>query len=94
MFLCFLRDVLYPFFNKPREHYDCLIAFVVHLAIAVTITFFLWLAGLLLTLIIPYFIAAPSERICFTPSTIFPAFLLTTMPAGLTTKPRWNPPVI
>src|SRR5580692_2901765 len=36
---------VYPFFDKPREHYDCLIAFVLHLTIAVMITcFFGWLA--------------------------------------------------
>jgi omega-6 fatty acid desaturase (delta-12 desaturase) len=48
---------LYPFVNKPREHYDCLIAFVLHIVIGVAITWcFGWLA-LLLTLIIPCFIA-------------------------------------
>jgi omega-6 fatty acid desaturase (delta-12 desaturase) len=36
---------IYPFFNSPREHYDCLIATVVHLAVAVVLTwFFGWTA--------------------------------------------------
>jgi omega-6 fatty acid desaturase (delta-12 desaturase) len=49
---------IYPFFDKPREHYDCLIAMVVHLALAVTLTvFFGWLA-LLLTLVIPHLIGS------------------------------------
>jgi omega-6 fatty acid desaturase (delta-12 desaturase) len=49
---------IYPFFNNPREHYDCLIASVVHIALAVTITYFLGWLALLLTLLIPYFIAS------------------------------------
>jgi omega-6 fatty acid desaturase (delta-12 desaturase) len=48
---------LYPFFKKPREHYDCLIAFVAHLVIAVAIVSLFGWVGLLLTLLIPYFIA-------------------------------------
>ena len=48
---------LYPFFNKPREHYDCFIAFIVHILIAVTLTFFFGWPALLLTQVIPHFIA-------------------------------------
>jgi acyl-lipid omega-6 desaturase (Delta-12 desaturase) len=49
---------VYPFFNNPREHYDCLIASVVHVALAAAITFFFGWTALLLTLLIPYFIAS------------------------------------
>ncbi len=48
---------LYPFLNKPREHADCLIALVLHLVVAVAITYFFGWLALLLTLIIPFFIA-------------------------------------
>ncbi len=48
---------LYPFLNKPREHADCLIAFVIHLVIAVTITYFFGWLALWLSLVIPFFIA-------------------------------------
>ena len=48
---------LYPFINNPREHYDCLIAFVLHLAISAAVAFFLGWPALLLTIIIPHFIA-------------------------------------
>lgn len=48
---------LYPFVNNPREHFDCLIAFVVHVVIAVTITYFFGWPALLLTQVIPHFIA-------------------------------------
>jgi omega-6 fatty acid desaturase (delta-12 desaturase) len=49
---------LYPSFTKLREHFDCLIALVWHVLLAATIFwFFGWLA-LLLSLIIPHFIAS------------------------------------
>jgi len=47
----------YPFFNKPREHYDCLIALVVHVALGAMITYLFGWTALLLTLILPCFIA-------------------------------------
>src|SRR3984885_13409009 len=57
-FLVFLHGMcIYPFFNKPREHYDCLVAIVLHLAIAVTIFYFFGWLALLLTLAIPCFVA-------------------------------------
>jgi omega-6 fatty acid desaturase (delta-12 desaturase) len=49
---------IYPFFNSPREHYDCLIATVVHLAVAVVLTWFFGWTALLLTLIIPHLVAS------------------------------------
>jgi acyl-lipid omega-6 desaturase (Delta-12 desaturase) len=57
VFVFFHGMCLYPFFTKPREHYDCLIAFMAHLVIAVVITYLFGWVGLLLTLLIPYFIA-------------------------------------
>ena len=58
-FFVFLYGMcLAPFFNSPREHFDCLIAFVLHVAIGVTITFFFGWQALLLTQFIPYFITA------------------------------------
>ncbi len=49
---------IYPFFNSPREHYDCLIATVMHLTLAVVLTFFFGWPALLLTLIIPHLVAS------------------------------------
>jgi omega-6 fatty acid desaturase (delta-12 desaturase) len=50
--------VIYPFFNSPREHFDCIIAFLVHLAFgAVLLIFFGWPA-LVLALLLPRFIAS------------------------------------
>jgi omega-6 fatty acid desaturase (delta-12 desaturase) len=49
---------IYPFINNPREHYDCLIATVFHLALAVLLLWFVGWPALLLTLIIPHLIAS------------------------------------
>jgi omega-6 fatty acid desaturase (delta-12 desaturase) len=48
---------LYPCINDPREHFDCLIAFVLHFAIAAGLFFLIGWPGLLLTMVIPHFIA-------------------------------------
>jgi omega-6 fatty acid desaturase (delta-12 desaturase) len=49
---------LYPSITKFRAHFDCLIAFVVHIALGVVITVFLGWPALLLTLVLPHFIAS------------------------------------
>jgi omega-6 fatty acid desaturase (delta-12 desaturase) len=49
---------LYPAVTKLRQNYDCLVAFLVHILLAVAITWFLGWPALLLTLIIPHFIAS------------------------------------
>jgi len=46
-----------PLLNKPREHYDCLIALFTHIIVIVLLTVLFGWLGLLLTLVIPYFIA-------------------------------------
>jgi omega-6 fatty acid desaturase (delta-12 desaturase) len=49
---------LYPSMTKLRQHYDCLIAFLLHIFIALAITWAFGWPALLLTLIIPHFIAS------------------------------------
>jgi omega-6 fatty acid desaturase (delta-12 desaturase) len=49
---------IYPSVTKLREHYDGLIAFVLHLILAVTITWFFGWTALVLTLILPHFVAS------------------------------------
>src|SRR5271154_6316139 len=44
---------IYPFFNSPRKHYDCLLAFIMHVVAAVAIFFIFGWLSLLLVLIIP-----------------------------------------
>ena len=58
IFVFFYGMCVYPFFNDPREHYDCLIATLVHLALAAVVTWFFGWAALFLTVLIPYFIAS------------------------------------
>jgi omega-6 fatty acid desaturase (delta-12 desaturase) len=48
---------LYPFFNNPRKHYDCLIALVVHAALCATLLYFTGWQGLMFAILIPGFIA-------------------------------------
>lgn len=49
---------IYPFFNQPREHSDCLISTVVHLTFAVLLTYLFGWPALFLTLLLPHFIAS------------------------------------
>jgi len=49
---------LYPFFNKPREHFDCAIAFAVHFLISAALLYFFGWQTLLLTQIVPHFVAS------------------------------------
>ena len=50
--------VIFPFFQSPRKHYDCLLAFLLHLALgAMLVVMFGWLA-LVLTLVLPMFLAS------------------------------------
>jgi acyl-lipid omega-6 desaturase (Delta-12 desaturase) len=46
-----------PLLGEPREHFDCLIALLVHIVTGSLLTLFFGWPALLLTLIIPYFIA-------------------------------------
>lgn len=48
----------YPSMTKLRQHYDCLIAFLLHFLLAAAITWFFGWPALLLTLIVPHFIAS------------------------------------
>ncbi len=58
VFVFFFGMSVYPFINKPLEHFDCLIAFVLHIAIAVAVTYFFGWVALLLTVTVPFFIAS------------------------------------
>ncbi len=64
---------LYPSLTKPREHYDGLVAFVLHVLLGVTITWFCGWAALLLTLILPHFIASAIGSYLFYAQHNFPA---------------------
>ena len=62
-----------PFVNDPREHSDCFIAFVSHIGIAVMLTYFFGWPALLLTQVIPYFIASAIGSYLFYAQHNFPS---------------------
>jgi acyl-lipid omega-6 desaturase (Delta-12 desaturase) len=48
---------VYPFIKGPAKHYDSLIAFVLHVALASVVVIFLGWQAWLLTILVPFFIA-------------------------------------
>ena len=64
---------LYPCVTKLREHYDGLLAFVVHVLIAVAITWFFGWPALWLTVILPHFIACAIGSYLFYAQHNFPS---------------------
>jgi len=64
---------LYPSVTKLREHYDGLVAFVLHVLLAVAITWFFGWPALLLTLVLPHFIASAIGSYLFYAQHNFPA---------------------
>ena len=58
VFIFLFGMCIYPFFNHPRKHWDSLIAFLLHLTISVTLVHYLGWTALLLTQIIPHFVAS------------------------------------
>ncbi len=47
-----------PFLSHPRKHFDCLVALVVHLTISVALVWYSGWAALVLTQLVPHFIAS------------------------------------
>jgi len=50
--------VIYPFFNSPRKHYDCLLSFTLHVVTALALVFLFGWHIMLLALIAPLFIGS------------------------------------
>ncbi len=57
VFIFLFGMCVYPFFNSPSKHYDSLIAFLVHVALVACVAVFLGAQALLLTILMPFFIA-------------------------------------
>ena len=64
---------LYPWATKPREHLDCLVAFLVHILLAAIVTWFYGWAALFLFLVIPHFIGSAIGTYLFYAQHNFPA---------------------
>ena len=58
VFIFLFGMCVYPFFNQPSRHWDSLVAFIVHVALATVVTLVLGWQGLLLTVVAPFFIAS------------------------------------
>jgi len=67
---------LYPSITKLRQHYYCLMAFLVHVLLAVAITWLFGWPALLLTLILPHFIASAIGSYLFYAQHNFPTVTL------------------
>jgi omega-6 fatty acid desaturase (delta-12 desaturase) len=64
---------LYPFFNQPREHADCGVAVVVHVGLAAALVYFGGWPVLVLTLVLPHFIASAIGAYLFYAQHNFPS---------------------
>ena len=72
VFVFLFGMVLNPFINSPRRHYDCLLALLLHIALAMLlVVYFGWLA-LILTLVLPRFIATAMGSYLFYAQHNFP----------------------
>jgi omega-6 fatty acid desaturase (delta-12 desaturase) len=58
VFVFFWGMCAFPFINQPREHRDCLVSVLVHISIGAALLCFLGWTALLLTLVVPHFIAS------------------------------------
>ena len=58
IFIFLFGMCVYPFFNSPRRHYDSLIAFIVHVLIAVGLVYYLGWQAWLLAQVVPHFVAS------------------------------------
>ena len=64
---------LYPVYNQPRRSADCLVAFVVHVLIGVSLVVFLGWQAWLLTQVIPHFVASAIGSYLFYAQHNFPS---------------------
>lgn len=64
---------LYPCLNNFRKHFDCFIAFILHIVIAVTLVFLIGWQGLILTMLLPHLIACAIGSYLFYAQHNFPS---------------------
>jgi acyl-lipid omega-6 desaturase (Delta-12 desaturase) len=63
-------------FESPRKHYDCLLAFLLHLVLAVSLVLLAGWSALVLTLVVPFFIASALGSYLFYAQHNFPGVTL------------------
>lgn len=64
---------LYPFINQREEHADCLVACLVHVTLGAALAYFFGWGALVLTLILPHFIACAIGTYLFYAQHNFPS---------------------
>lgn len=64
---------LYPFFNKPRAHYDCLLAFLLHITIGFLLVFFFGWQALILCQTLPLLVSGALGSYLFYAQHNFPS---------------------
>ena len=72
LFVFVLGMGVFPFLNSPRKHYDSLLALLLHLAISAALVMMFGWSALLLTLVIPFFIACATGSYLFYAQHNFP----------------------
>jgi omega-6 fatty acid desaturase (delta-12 desaturase) len=72
VFVFLLGMVIFPFINSPRKHYDCLLALLLHLALATAMVLMFGWFAMVLTFILPLFIACAMGAYLFYAQHNFP----------------------
>lgn len=73
VFVFFQGMCVYPFINKPREHFDCLLAVLIHVGLGVALVWWGGWLALGLTLTVPFFIASAIGAYLFYAQHNFPS---------------------
>lgn len=73
VFIFLFGMCVYPFFNHPSKHYDSLLALVLHMTLGTWVALFLGAQALLLTILVPFFIASAMGSYLFYAQHNFPA---------------------
>jgi omega-6 fatty acid desaturase (delta-12 desaturase) len=68
--------VILPFFNAPRKNLDCIPAFLVHVALVTWLAIHFGLLALVLTMLLPFFIASALGAYLFYAQHNFPGVVL------------------
>jgi len=57
-FVFLIGMAIYPFFNSPRKHYDCLLGLILHVGTGLALVLLFDWSSMLLALVVPHFIAS------------------------------------
>jgi omega-6 fatty acid desaturase (delta-12 desaturase) len=77
VFVFFYGMTVYPFFNSPRRHLDCMFAFLTHITLSVALVYFFGWQTWLLVLALPFFIGCALGSYLFYAQHNFPGVSFT-----------------